>query len=169
MIELDQIEIEWTGAFSIEEISSLTNPVKDFGIYCIYGNHVVTGPETLLYIGKACDQTFATRFFQHASWLTVENYELKIFIGRLGNSSQSYTNEEWTNKIVYAENLLIHYLSPPYNTTCIYKHPPTPDILILNLGKRYRLPYCIVSTYYNNAFYKKRELWRPFEFKEKFI
>ena len=165
MIEL-LIEIEWSGALSCEEMYHLRDPKKDFGLYCIYGNHAVSGPETLLYIGKACDQTFATRFLQHSGWLNVECSDLKVYIGKIGSSNPQYSNQEWTSKIVYAENLLIHYLSPPYNTTCIYKHPTTPKTLILNLHKRNRLPYCITSVYYDHDFYKHKELWKLYDFKE---
>ncbi len=69
--------------------------------------------------------------------------------------------------ILDVENLLIHYLSPPYNTTSIYTHPVISEAtLILNLHKRYRLPYCITSTYYQSDFYKHRDLWKYFEYKE---
>lgn len=165
-LELLLIEIEWCGGYSLEKVYQLTNQKKDYGVYCIYGTHAVSGPDTLLYIGKACDQTFSTRFMQHSDWLKVECDDPKIYIGRVGSNSLPYSNQEWTDKIVCAETLLIHYLSPPYNTSSIFEHPATPKALILNLHKRYRLPYCITSIYYDHAFYKQHDLWKLYEYEK---
>jgi hypothetical protein len=38
---------------------------RDFGIYQIYGSHPVYGDDTLLYIGKVAQKTFATMMKRH--------------------------------------------------------------------------------------------------------
>lgn len=62
------IHLAWTGPFSIEQIRDFNDDAKDFGVYSIYGNHLVYGANVLLYLGKAQHQTFATRILQH-DWL----------------------------------------------------------------------------------------------------
>ncbi len=42
---------------------------EDYGLYQIYGKHILCGKDTLLYIGEATEQTFSTRFKQHQHWL----------------------------------------------------------------------------------------------------
>lgn len=164
-IQLQLIEIFWTGALDYGDFKTLTNQSLDYGIYCIYGNHVISGPGTLLYIGKACQQTFAGRCMQHGDWLDNDSEDLKFYVGRIGSiEGTTYTNEDWNQKIDDSERLLIHYLSPPYNSSGIYQHPKSKDMLILNLGKRYRLPYCITSLYYGSEIKRKTHLWRPYEY-----
>src|SRR5699024_4002576 len=93
---------------------SINNYEIDYGIYQIYGNHIVYGENVLLYIGQANEQTFYTRITQHAYWL--ENH-FSFYIGRLiGQLTPSY--EKW-HKISAAEQLLINIHAPAYNTANI--------------------------------------------------
>ena len=46
------VRIEWEGPFSIEEVLELNDGNKDYGLYQIYGHHIVYGKDSLLYIGQ---------------------------------------------------------------------------------------------------------------------
>jgi len=68
------IEAEWKGPYSVAAIikkindgGSLENGFSgnDYGVYQIYGNHILCGKNMLLYIGKVTNQTFSERFKQH--------------------------------------------------------------------------------------------------------
>ncbi|WP_276646020.1 hypothetical protein [Globicatella sulfidifaciens] len=133
MIVIEVIQIKWEGPFFIEDLKSLNNDKIDYGIYQIYGNHLVYGENVLLYIGQANEQTFFTRIRQHYYWL---EDDFSFYIGRLsGQDTPSY--EIWHNKISAAEQLLIHIHAPSYNTANI--NSVNADIVghihIFNIGK----------------------------------
>lgn len=58
-MELYKIRIEWEGPYSLEEVITKMvdggkNPDwdgNDYGLYQIYGRHILSGKNTLLYIG----------------------------------------------------------------------------------------------------------------------
>ena len=49
------VKIEWEGPFTIDQVLELNDKSKDFGLYQIYGRHVIFGVGSLLYIGKTED------------------------------------------------------------------------------------------------------------------
>lgn len=55
MIVIEVIQIKWESPFRIDD---LNDDEIDYGIYQIYGNHLVYGENVLLYIGQANEQTF---------------------------------------------------------------------------------------------------------------
>src|SRR5438128_1203923 len=94
------IEIEWEGPFSFTDmLKSRKDKKSDYGIYCVYGNHVLSGDDTLLYIGKANDQTFSSRISQHEWWIDWEPVDIKIFLGYLGGCDGLYDELKWKNEI----------------------------------------------------------------------
>ena len=99
--------------FTIEEVT-LFAEAKDYGVYQIYGTHNVLGTDALLYIGQACSQTFATRLPQR-EYITWGFPEYRIYLGRLG-SKDVVTEQERSLQIDYAEQILIDYCQPPYNS-----------------------------------------------------
>jgi GMC oxidoreductase len=72
-----EIRIEWEGPYSVEEVINKMvdggeNPDwdgNDYGLYQIYGRHILCGKNTLLYIGIAPEETFSQRFREHKIWL----------------------------------------------------------------------------------------------------
>ena len=64
-----ELSIEWSGPYSITQVRKEFNrggsPPEyngpDYGLYQIYGRHILGGDGTLLYIGKAIQQTFSAR------------------------------------------------------------------------------------------------------------
>lgn len=65
--------IEWEGPFSAQTIindftDAGNHPYyegNDYGLYQIYGRHILYGSDALLYIGKATKRSFSVRFAEH--------------------------------------------------------------------------------------------------------
>jgi hypothetical protein len=157
------IEIDWTGPISLTEVMALSKSKNDIGLYMIYGNHIITRPDSLLYIGKTAE-SFSSRFEEHNDdWLSYESSEVKIYLGKLGGLN-NIDYQTWAKQIDNAERLLIYYCSPPYNSQGINEKAVNniKDTIVLNLGKRYRLPF-EVSSFYENSEYWENENWKKYE------
>ena len=156
------IEIGWEGPFDLEEVKSF-NKREDYGVYQIYGTHNIFGTDSLLYIGKANQQNFATRLLQHEWWLNTEYSEIKLFIGRIGGTKDIDFND-WELRIDLAEKLLIFYCSPPYNTQNINGYGEIEHhTIVLNLGKKNKIPL-EVSTLWEESPYWGHE-WEYYKSK----
>lgn len=117
-----EIHIEWDGSHSLESIKQFQES-NDYGLYQIYGSHLIYGSNQLLYIGKANDQTFGKRIPQHAKWFYHQDSEnIKVYIGRLGGN-RTINDEKWGEQIDIAEKLLIHSHKPAYNSSNIQTIP----------------------------------------------
>ena len=76
------IEITWDGPYCWKEVIDKMNNAgeklayegNDYGLYQIYGTHILSRKDTLLYVGKATQQTFSARFQQHKEWLEKKGY-----------------------------------------------------------------------------------------------
>lgn len=112
MIKEHLIQIQWDGPYKLADLSSLKDEETDYGIYQIYGKHIVYGENVLLYIGQANQQTFGTRIMQHSYWF---EDDFSIYVGRL-SASNAPTDDIWEDEINLAESLLIYVHSPAYNT-----------------------------------------------------
>lgn len=65
--------VKWEGPLTLEAVLQMQD-ADDFGLYQIYGRHVVFGPASLLYIGRT-EQSFGERFQSHCdSWLWDDQY-----------------------------------------------------------------------------------------------
>lgn len=154
MENYDLIEIGWEGPIGMSDTYKLCNP-EDYGIYQIYDTHNIFGSESLLYIGKANQQTFATRLSQHECWTKNEISETKIYYGRLGGITNIET-KEWERLINVAEKLLIFYCSPPYNTQNINWYGDLEvHTIVLNLGKKNKLPNEVSTFWEESPFWQK--------------
>jgi hypothetical protein len=155
------IEIWWHGPFKAEDIiEKFNNQDSSYGLYQIYGTHNISGPNTLMYIGKACDQTFATRLNQH-DWITWEPSSIEFYIGQLGGI-RNVDNEEWTRQINIAESLLIYFCAPPYNTQCLKGYGSIHDVIILNYDKKNRLPNEVSTYYMDSIFWLSDNSWKEY-------
>lgn len=142
---MKKIEINWTGPFTIGEVFNMHGDT-DFGIYQIYGTHNILGPDTLVYIGKAFNQTFGSRMMnKDREWAKYEFHDFKFYLGKLGGK-ENVDDVQWTAFIDEAERILIDHCIPPFNSQInnLIDHLAS-DIFILNYGKRHRLPF-IIST-----------------------
>ena len=119
------VRVEWEGPFSIEEVLKLNDQNDDYGLYQIYGRHIIFGANSLLYIGKAEGLTFSQRFNQHyLEWL-LEEEGVSIRVGRIASEDYAYDPPDWSDwqKVLRdAEALTIYWHSPPYNSMNISKY-----------------------------------------------
>ena len=110
------INIKWEGPYSFEEIKNLRE-LWDYGIYQIYGAHLIYGSDVLLYIGKAEENSFADRIIAHISYYQIhcpDFSKINIYVGRIAGTNTP-NDKEWCNEISLAEKLLIYSHKPPYN------------------------------------------------------
>ncbi len=131
------IHIFWEGPYSLEGLSQLNDESQDYGIYQIYGHHLLYGSSVLLYIGQANDQTFKKRIKQgHWEYYEPDLENKQIYVGRLAGH-KFVTQDEWAEKIDQAEKLLIYAHAPAYNTsnTCNIPEPYVLNNHIFNWGK----------------------------------
>jgi len=157
---MEIIEIKWEGPYSIDGIKGLNGPT-DYGLYQVYGAHNVYGSDTLLYIGKANDQTFAQRIRGHREWIDWQSSPISIYVGRLAGVGR-IANTKWRNMIDNAEKLLIYFSSPPYNSQHLNSYGEMQDTMVLNFGKKNRLPF-EYSTYWNQSKIGDSK-WQPFKY-----
>ena len=133
-MDLKTIHIQWEGPLSAEEVSNLSDENKDFGIYQIYGNHPVYGTGTLLYIGKACKQTFAQRIVQQdwEYWEYCHDGSIQVRVGRLAGD-ETPSASEWYQQIDLGEKILINAHKPAHNSAMIGPLSPTNDKALTNI------------------------------------
>jgi len=148
------IEIEWEGPFSVATVIKKMNnggssvnyfSGNDYGVYQIYGNHILCGKDTLLYVGQVSDQTFSERIKQHQDdWLSKE-MGAKIYLGRLTKKPDySPTGDwsEWRADVVLVESILVYKYAPNYNSYLIATMPkldPYEKVRLFHKGNRNRL------------------------------
>ena len=109
------IRVEWEGPLSLDEVKELDDEDEDYGLYQIYGRHIIFGDDSLLYIGKT-QQTFSHRFAEHAGWLEEEE-EVFVHVGRI--NKEDYDGADRQQVIKDTEALTIYWHSPPYNSSNI--------------------------------------------------
>ncbi len=156
------IHIEWTGPYTLENITDLMNEEMDYGIYQVYGKHPVYGSNVLLYIGKADLQTIGKRISQENWWNTNDSNRLLIYAGRLVGE-QTPEEIDWSIEIDLAEKLLIYVHKPAYNSKNLTNipHHALQDIHILNWGSyRDLLPEVSGLRWTSKLDYLEHEVYR---------
>lgn len=152
-IPLKILKLYWEGPFSVDEaIEKFNNQETDYGLYQIYGNHNVNGTDNLLYVGKAQNNIFRYRFEDHKkSWIDKEPSKVELYVGRFFDEKQP-TTQDWDNYIDASEKMIIYHCQPSYNIREKFIAPtfPTIEYLILNIGKRHKLPAEISTFYFKN-------------------
>ncbi|MDI1437510.1 hypothetical protein [Polyangium sorediatum] len=124
------VQIVWQGPFTLAAaIASSTAPSK--GVYQIYGQHIVFGPNSLLYVGMTDGQTFGARLAQHRDRWLVHEDDVTIRLGVVADLDSSA-------RLADIEALTIWWHSPPYNSKNIWTYGGGP-LRIQNLGARGRL------------------------------
>lgn len=136
--DLKTIEINWDGPFTYNQIYQEKNGTSDFGIYFAFGPHRIYGENTLLYIGKAAQQTFGLRINQHLNedWFGTETF----YLGKLGDGTQD-TSSDWKQQIDFAETAFIQYFYPSWNSSKFRSIVDSSfdKTLIFNRGKLYHI------------------------------
>jgi len=110
------IHIQWDGPHTFEQVvSKFNDPTTHKGIYAIYGGHPVYGNDTLLYIGLTIEH-FAARLGSGHGWhhWNQNAGRLSVDIGRFIGLEGA--DENWNQRIAWAERLLIHAHQPALNS-----------------------------------------------------
>jgi hypothetical protein len=140
IIHLNWVEHEWN-----DKVYEELDTKKDFGIYQVYGDHPVYGEDTLLYIGKAQEQTYSKRLKppQHDDFIETNIKKIsKINVSYFTkNDDVEYKN--WGFYIGLVEKLLIRSHIPAYNAQDVKGVLSTDNfknnLLVLNWGDRGKL------------------------------
>ena len=155
------VRIKWQGPYDLADALTLNDEEEDYGVYQVYGEHVVFGDDTLLYIGIAREQTFGRRLSQH-DWLEEDN---EILVGRIAESDYKHDYPDWSDwheLLGDVEALEIFWHSPPYNSKHLRDYHRRPLILI-NEGERMRLSACCESDqmpyYIDSAYIDEYNKW----------
>jgi len=134
---LKLVRVRWQRR-SLADVECATGD-DDYGVYQVYGQHLVFGPGSLLYIGLAAKQSFAQRLKQHRPWLDHEN-DVSVRLGRLhpddyGDDDPTEGWPKWSALVRSVESLLIFWHSPPYNSSSIVRYDG-PPLHVQNWGDR---------------------------------
>jgi hypothetical protein len=125
------VQVRWYGPFTVEDVCATDGGwATKQGLYQVYGQHVVFGPEALLYIGMTDGQTFGSRFKQHERWLKFES-DTRVRLGVIADPDER-------KLLAHAEALTIWWHSPPYNSKNIWRYPGI-RLHVRNSGQRGRL------------------------------
>jgi hypothetical protein len=139
----------------------INNRPEEYGLYQIYSSHLIYGPNSLVYIGKAYDQPILKRLKSHNDyWFNEESDEVTVYIGKLIVErlqfellSKEEIDKIWRKQVDDAEKLLIFNCAPAYNSNSIVDHRiENKDLILFNYGKRGQLPLEL-STLYDNSVY----------------
>lgn len=146
------LPIAWAGPYSPRKVITQFNDCgvppgydgEDYGLYQIYGHHILGDRNALLYVGEATDQTFAARLRNHQSWLAHE-WPVRVYLGRLyvpRRHTPQANWERWKCDVLLAERILIYKYSPHYNSHSIGDPPKLGGfrkVVLRHTGARNRL------------------------------
>jgi len=134
-----RVKVNWDKPIDVESADSFNDEKNDYGLYQIYGHHIVFGAGSLLYIGIAIEQTFGGRFRQHYDeWIKDEEEDISIRVGRLNEDDyehDTYEWKDWCQLVKDTEALLINWHTPPYNSQNISDYTGQP-LNVQNWGDR---------------------------------
>ncbi len=131
------IHIIWEGPYTYEDAIKL-NSESDYGLYQFYGDHIMYGNDTLLYLGKAEKQTFGQRISQHNFHQWTSSCST-IYIGKIA-SNVVLDVSEWRSQIDLSERIILQSHAPTFNSASLNNiNHSGEDTRVLNWGKRKRL------------------------------
>jgi hypothetical protein len=153
------IHLLWSGPHKVDSFKTNSTIDNNKGVYQIYGTHPIYGRNVLLYIGKTNDN-FINRISAHDDvWIKYEYDEVTIYTGTVVDEYGEGVESEEDEKTLIdrAEQLLLYYCAPAYNSNGIQKLKITEDRRLLNYGKIGSLP-TEVST-----LWEKSKVWEKFK------
>ena len=138
------VRVKWEGPLSLDELKELADRDKDWGLYQIYGRHIIFGAVLLLYIGKT-KATFSKRVKEnYDDWKPgtpwYQDIEVSVRIGRLycksdrGFMRLQKDDSEFSELLCDVEAFQIFCHSPPYNGDHISSYNGQP-LIIENVDK----------------------------------
>ncbi|OGX27940.1 MAG: hypothetical protein A2787_00495 [Omnitrophica WOR_2 bacterium RIFCSPHIGHO2_01_FULL_48_9] len=118
---------------------------EDYGLYQIYGRHILAGKNALLYVGQAVQQTFSARFKQHEKdWMRYER-GCKIHLGKVkADPKKDRGSRQWKKDVDIAEAILVYKYTPNYNSSLKQDEPDLKKysyscVRLIHKGKKKRL------------------------------
>jgi len=104
-------------AYSLNQLDTLKNLRKDYGLYQIYGHHPVYGSNVLLCIRQTCGRTLGERIEEHnfGGGSQEDRAHIEVYVGRLKGVAKTPSPEDWRNEIKWAEKFLLYVHRPAYN------------------------------------------------------
>jgi hypothetical protein len=155
LMEEYEIKIEWEGPLKLRTVIEEKNDGgehpdwdgDDYGLYQIYGRHVLYGTNTLLYIGLTTEQTFSERLLEHSrEWLEndQDDQDRDIYLGRVYDPRRHSKKDNWFSwrqDVKLAERILIYKYSPNYNSEGLATEPdlsPHKNVRLNHRGERNR-------------------------------
>lgn len=124
------VYVRWYGPYQLDSIN-MRDACYHNGIYAIF--RVFGGKESLLYIGKT-GRTFVQRLSEHnKDWLWNVRGRIQIRVGIL----EYVPGEKHSvQKLSDTESLLIHWHSPPFNSTYKDWYYGRNKLEVISLGRR---------------------------------
>jgi hypothetical protein len=120
-MEAVHLHVEWEGPHSYDAAKQLRDEDTDYGVYQIYGAHPVYGSDVLLYIGKACAQTFGERLAQeHWNFHNQDSDRVAVYVGRIHAFGPTPDDAAWEEQITSVERLLIYSHWPAGNSSGLH-------------------------------------------------
>ena len=115
---IKEIHINWDGPYTPDAVQEEMDGKTDYGIYQFYGHNPVCGGDTLLYIGKARNHTFARMMKKGEHQVQFDKYwtsdAMSVCVGRLAGETPGL--RKWTRRIDIAAMLLVFAHSPAWNS-----------------------------------------------------
>jgi hypothetical protein len=133
------IFIDWEGPFTLDELEELDDPRIDYGLYQVYGSHLLYGEEVLLYLGATGgERTFGNRLAEEQSyWEAEEDFQPLIFyVGRfMGVVTPSHG--VWEEEMDLALRLLVFAHAPVFNAREVAAAPDDDlkEVHVINWGQ----------------------------------
>jgi len=124
--------VRWAGSFTATQFIADPTWHESEGLFQIYGNHVVTGPDSLLLIGSAkkLGERLTERWLH---WLDAE-HDILVHVGEIVKGDSSNRGEGLLEKV---EMLTTWWHTPPLGQRI--ERYEGPLLVVQNLGKRGKL------------------------------
>lgn len=134
---MQDINIVWEGPFSPDECLGFQSE-SDYGLYQYYGEHLVYGQDSLLYLGKAEKRPFGIRLSEH-NWQLWCSSPCSIYLGRI-YSDCVMARKDIESAIGLAERILLLSHNPSFNSSNLNQIGHSGgDARVLNWGTRRQL------------------------------
>ncbi len=147
-----QLPISWDGPYTPHQVMKQFTDGggapdydgDDYGLYQIYGRHVLGDRDALLYVGETTEPTFSGRLRQHESWL-IHEWPVRVYVGRMYSPRRHTARNGWATwkaDVLLAEQIMIYTYSPHYNSSSITERPflnSHKKVVLVHAGQRNRL------------------------------
>lgn len=138
------VHVDWEGPWSLSQVKALASQAGDnaqscgYGVYQVYGQHRLYGPNCLLYIGKAVKQCWDVRVRQEGWAMNCDPAQVQIYFGQLGmpRAQMPATHAAFAQLVDEVESLLIYAHGPACNSAKLHSLSAQvrPGLRVMNWG-----------------------------------